>query len=138
VIDPTTFKTSESKSQKTLVDSSYDQYTTNSKYWKNASINMYYINGNCESVDAEMQYIDKILSMLLQINDADNDVSISIITNSSNQINITDPSTGKSSLMMTFTVQFRIAYDYSLIGTSIENFSYPIERYSLNENNIIL
>jgi hypothetical protein len=39
---------------------------------------------------------------------------------------------------MTFTVQFRIAYDYSLIGTSIENFSYPIERYSLNENNIIL
>jgi hypothetical protein len=64
VIDPTTFKTSESKSQKTLVDSSYDQYTTNSKYWKNASINMYYINDNCESVDAEMQYIDKILSML--------------------------------------------------------------------------
>ncbi len=138
VIDPTTFKTSESKSQKTLVDSSYDQYTTNSKYWKNASINMYYINDNCESVDAEMQYIDKILSMLLQINDADDDVSISIITNSSNQINITDPSTGKSKLMMTFTVQFRIAYDYSLIGTSIENFSYPIERYSLNENNIIL
>ena len=133
VIDPDTFNTSESKDTKNDTDSSYNQQSMNASYWKNASISIYFINRNCDSVDYEAQKNDILLSSIFQILDNNIDGLTTFINAKSNTISTITSQTGTSYTCTQYTVQFRIRYDYISNGLQLQERSYKIDKVVIND-----
>ena len=133
VIDPDTFNTSESKDSKNDTDSSYNQQSMNASYWKNASISIYFINRNCDSVDYEAQKNDILLSSVFQILDNNIDGLTTFINAKSNTISTITSQTGTSYTCTQYTVQFRVRYDYISNGLQLQERSYKIDKVMIND-----